>query len=106
MINTVYMEGALVGRNLQPALRSLSWKGNSPIQNYDQSENLFEMSHFPTVHQVVEELGEQLSQEMTNAVRMMSELEVVLILIILMLLMFNSVLNIADIEIVMWWRKC
>ena len=61
------------------------------------------MSHFPTGHQVVEELGEKLSQEMTNGVRMMAELEVVLIP---MLLMFNSMLKIADIEIVMWWRKC
>ena len=63
------------------------------------------MSHFST-GQVVEELGEKLSQQMTNAVRMMAELEVVLVLIFPMLLMFNSMLKIADIEIAMWWRKC
>ena len=56
--------------------------------------------------QVVDELGEKLSQQMTNAVRMMAELEVVLVLVFPMLLMFNSMLKIADIEIVLWWRKC
>ena len=54
----------------------------------------------------MEELGEKLSQQMTNAVRMMAELEVVLVLVFPMLLMFNSMLKIADIEIVLWWRKC
>ena len=58
------------------------------------------MSHFST-GQVVEELGEKLSQQMTNAVRMMAELEVVLVLVIPMLLMFNSMLKIANIEIAM-----
>ena len=58
------------------------------------------MSHFST-GQVVEELGEKLSQQMTNAVRMMAELEVVLVLIFPMLLMFNSMLKIANIEIAM-----
>ena len=51
------------------------------------------MSYFPS-GQVVEELGEKLSQQMANAVRMMAELEVVLVLVIPMLLMFNSMLSI------------
>ena len=43
------------------------------------SSALAGMSYFSSV-QVVEELGEELSQQMANAVRMMAELEVVLIL--------------------------
>ena len=43
------------------------------------SSALAGMSYFSS-GQVVEELGEKLSQQMANAVRMMAELEVVLIL--------------------------